>query len=161
MIAKQNEKYKNSWVAINSFIDETCLAAFIAGLSHPYFGYMQAARPESLEDSYAFLCKFKSHESTAINMNTGKVPENNKFFGKSSHDLYPSSSQTTRRETNNSVRSGVFKQNTNKTNHMETNFPVPMETESTRTRLTLNKKGVNSNERASKTIIIIVNKMKT
>ena len=103
MIAKQNEKYKNSWVAIKSFIDETSLAAFIAGLSHPYFGYMQAARLESLEDAYSFLFKFKSHESTAINMNTGKVTENNKFFGKSSHDLYPSNSKTTRRETNNSV----------------------------------------------------------
>lgn len=67
-LAKQKEKYKNNWSIINDFIEEDALAAFISGLSEPYFGYAQAARPQDVEDAYAFLCKFKSKELTAKNM---------------------------------------------------------------------------------------------
>ncbi|XP_065080803.1 uncharacterized protein LOC135703485 [Ochlerotatus camptorhynchus] len=75
-LAKQKEIYKNSWQAINEFIDEDCLAAFIAGLREPYFGNAQAARPNDIEDAYAFLCKFKSKELTAACMSDKLNSEN-------------------------------------------------------------------------------------
>uniref|UniRef100_A0AAG5CPY3 Gag protein n=1 Tax=Anopheles atroparvus TaxID=41427 RepID=A0AAG5CPY3_ANOAO len=65
-LAKQNAKYLAHWDAINSFIDEDALAAFIAGLRAPYFGHAQAARPKDIEDAYAFLCKYKAQELNAI-----------------------------------------------------------------------------------------------
>lgn len=71
LIARQNKMYKDSWPAINGFIDETSLAAFVAGLQDPYFGYVQAARPLDLDQAYAFLCKFRSNESTAQNIRKG------------------------------------------------------------------------------------------
>lgn len=61
-IAKQNEEYNTHWAVICKFIDDDALAAFIAGLKHPYFGYAQAAKPENIESAYAFLCKFTSAE---------------------------------------------------------------------------------------------------
>lgn len=64
-LAKQKEVYKENWVAINTFIDEDGLAAFISGLKGTYFGHAQAARPKDIEDAYAFLCKFKSQEIVA------------------------------------------------------------------------------------------------
>ena len=67
--AKQKQKYINNWEAINAFIDEDGLAAFLAGLKEPYFGYAQAACPEDLEAAYAFVCKFRCSESTASNGN--------------------------------------------------------------------------------------------
>lgn len=64
-LAKQNATYKANWGAINLFIDEDGLAAFISGLKGTYFGHVQAARPKDIEDAYAFLCKFKSQEIAA------------------------------------------------------------------------------------------------
>lgn len=63
-LAKEKENYRNHWKAINEFLDQECLAAFINGLSRPYFGYAQASRPEDLENAYAFLCKFQNAEQT-------------------------------------------------------------------------------------------------
>lgn len=82
-IAKQNTKYQTHWDAINSFIDEDALAAFISGLRGSYFGHAQAARPKDIEDAYAFLCKFKSQEITANNMgeNSNAKGNQNKTFG--------------------------------------------------------------------------------
>ncbi|XP_055623508.1 uncharacterized protein LOC129766933 [Toxorhynchites rutilus septentrionalis] len=56
-LAKQDKTYAASWGAISKFIDEDALAAFISGLNENYFGFAQAAKPESLEDAYAFLSK--------------------------------------------------------------------------------------------------------
>ncbi|XP_062556308.1 uncharacterized protein LOC134221136 [Armigeres subalbatus] len=67
-LSKQNTKYRDNWDAINTFIDEDGLAAFISGLRGNYFGHAQAARPKDIEDAYAFLCKFKSQEINASNM---------------------------------------------------------------------------------------------
>lgn len=64
-LAKQNATYNDNWASINQFIEEDALAAFIAGLRKPYFGYAQAAKPKDVEKAYAFLCKFTSHEKTA------------------------------------------------------------------------------------------------
>lgn len=63
-LAKQKELYRSHWEAINDFLDKECLAAFINGLSKPYFGYAQASGPEDLEMAYAFLCKFQNAEQT-------------------------------------------------------------------------------------------------
>lgn len=89
-LSKQNETYRTHWNAINSFIDEDSLAAFISGLREPYFGYAQAARPKDLEDAYAFLCKFKSKEITANNMSqiSKNNPTSQKFI-KTEKPSYP------------------------------------------------------------------------
>ena len=76
-LAKQKDLYRNSWQAINDFIDQECLAAFIKGLSKQYFGYVQAAKPEDLETAYSFLCKFQNSEQTK------KITENSNAFNKS------------------------------------------------------------------------------
>jgi phage shock protein A len=67
-LSKQKELYKTNWEAISEFIEEDALAAFISGLKKPYFGYASAARPKSLEEAYAFLCKFTSNEKTSSGM---------------------------------------------------------------------------------------------
>ena len=77
-LAKQNSKYRDHWEAINSFVDEDALAAFIAGLRGNYFGHAQAARPKDIEDAYAFLCKFKSQEINASQMDEGSKFKQNK-----------------------------------------------------------------------------------
>jgi hypothetical protein len=38
-LSKLKPFYTNNWEAINAFIEEDGLAAFIAGLRKPYFGY--------------------------------------------------------------------------------------------------------------------------
>lgn len=71
-LSKQNTLYNTHWEAINAFIDEDALAAFISGLRKPYFGYAQAAKPKDVEEAYAFLCKFTSNEKTSHNMTQNK-----------------------------------------------------------------------------------------
>lgn len=78
-LSKQKENYRKHWEGINEFIEEDVLAAFIAGLYHPYFGHAQAARPKDLEDAYAFLCKFKAKKITANNINDSNK-HNENFF---------------------------------------------------------------------------------
>lgn len=63
-LARKKDLYCNHWQAINDFIDQECLAAFIKGLNKEYFGYVQAAKPEDLESAYSFLCKFQNLEHT-------------------------------------------------------------------------------------------------
>lgn len=72
-LSKQNKLYNESWIAINAFIDEDALAAFISGLRKPYFGYAQAAKPKGIEEAYAFLCKFSCNEQIS---NSSKKPLN-------------------------------------------------------------------------------------
>lgn len=126
-LAKQKDKYKNHWEIINDFIEEDALAAFIAGLCEPYFGYAQAARPKDVEDAYAFLCKFKSKETTAHAM---ALNDNHK-----------------KRYENKSYKPN-FNRNIEKTNKSETNRieNEPMDTSTTRSRLTLNKRNINNHE---------------
>lgn len=62
-LAKQNVKYNDHWDAVNEFIDEYCLAAYVSGLQKPYFGFVQAAEPKDIQTAYAFICKFTSNES--------------------------------------------------------------------------------------------------
>lgn len=66
-LARQNVIYSHAWLAINTFIEEDALAAFISGLRRPYFGYAQAAKPNNIEEAYAFLCKFNSNEIISEN----------------------------------------------------------------------------------------------
>lgn len=75
-LAKQKESYRTHWVAINEFLDQECLAAFINGLNKQYFGYAQASKPEDLESAYAFLCKFQNAEHTK--KHTQVYEQNNK-----------------------------------------------------------------------------------
>lgn len=134
-LAKQKETYKNNWQAINEFIEEDGLAAFIAGLREPYFGYAQAARPADLEDAYAFLCKFKSKEVAAACIADKSVTNRTNFQNKK--DFKPFNKQPSAQYEN---RKQDFKDN-------QKNLPVPMEIDpSMRSRLTLNKKLINNQE---------------
>lgn len=63
-VARENDLYAKHWQAINHFLEQECLAAFINGLSKPYFGYAQTAQPNDLESAYAFLCRFQNAEKT-------------------------------------------------------------------------------------------------
>jgi len=54
ILAKQKIIYKDHWEAINQFIKEDALAAFITGLRKPYFGYANAARPKDLENLFKY-----------------------------------------------------------------------------------------------------------
>lgn len=79
-LAKQNNVYNQAWPAISIFIEEDALAAFISGLKKPYFGYAQAAKPKSMEEAYAFLCKFNSNE--IISENARKIRMGSQPFNK-------------------------------------------------------------------------------
>lgn len=122
-LAKQDKTYAASWTAISKFIEEDSLAAFISGLNSNYFGFAQAAKPESLEDAYAFLCKFNSREKLTSNTvkksNNNNEDRTNKFKAKYSNNKLPT-----------------------KTENVE-----PMEVDpSLRSRLTLNKRNINNHE---------------
>lgn len=132
-LAKQKQLYKDNWQAINAFIDEDGLAAFIAGLKEPYFGYAQAARPTDIEDAYAFLCKFKSKELTASYMS--ETPKHPKHFKQNSRFEKPHS------------HNNITEEKTDyKNNQKPTTSSTPMETESTKSRLTLNRRLINNHE---------------
>lgn len=75
-LSRQNTIYRDSWPAINAFISEDALAAFISGLRKPYFGYAQAAKPKCIEEAYAFLCKFNSNELISNNSKKPNNPNN-------------------------------------------------------------------------------------
>lgn len=132
ILAKQNQLYLSSWTAINHFIEQDALAAFIAGLEEPLFGYVQAARPKDLEDAYAFLCTFKSKEKASNNIN--KFKNNNPPANK--NHQFPNKPNNFKPPFNN----------TNGKNPKPASLEQPMETESTKTRLTLNKRTINNNE---------------
>lgn len=129
MLAKQNPLYNEHWEALNSFIDEYALAAYISGLEKPYFGYAQARGPKNIEEAYAFLCKFTSSETTKKvsasndkfnNKPNFKQPEKKQFFNKQAIEI--------KKENNNSPAE-------------------PMEVDpSLRSRLTLNRRQINNNE---------------
>ena len=133
-LAKQNPKFTESWGAINEFIDQDALAAFTAGLEEPLFGHVQAARPKDMEDAYAFLCTFKSRETTANNM---KQFNKIKRFPKNNQDF----------------KDNTFKSKPNldtEKPEAKKDYPQPMDIGSTRSRLTLNKRTFNNNEVAEK-----------
>ena len=140
VIAKQNEKYKYSWDAINEFIDETSLAAFVAGLNDSFYGYVQAAQLLDLESTYAFLCKFESfpmehkrtyrQQSSGNNGNTNRVQESYNKNGTRSYDYNstdPSQPQTSK-------------------SFFQVRSPNGMDTSTTKTRLTINRNEFNNNE---------------
>lgn len=131
-LAKQKETYKNNWKAINEFIDEDCLAAFIAGLREPYFGYAQAARPTDLEDAYAFLCKFRSKEVTAAWM-ADKPSHKKANYQKPKQIKYQNQPNPT------------FPENKKPENQKQAITPMEIDP-SIRSRLTLNKKLINNQE---------------
>lgn len=116
-LAKQTTLYNEHWEAINKFIDEDALAAFISGLKKPYFGYAQASKPKDVEDAYAFLCKFTFHEKTANRVPSKSSPA--KPWEKK--NSFPQQAKSAKEE--------------------------PMDVDpSMRSRLTFNKKLVNNNE---------------
>lgn len=127
-LAKQDPTYATSWVAISKFIDEDALAAFITGLNENYFGFAQAAKPESLEDAYAFLCKFNSREKIIVN-----------------HDR-----KNTKQNKINTIQNQIkhsTKQDKNDIPAKTERAVEPMEVDpSLRSRLTLNKRHINNHE---------------
>lgn len=68
-IAKQNVDYNINWTVIYKLIDEVVLAAFI-------LGYAQASKPDKLETTYAFLCKFTA-VTTNFELEPFKIAERN------------------------------------------------------------------------------------
>lgn len=76
-ISKQDPLYNAHWEAILKFIEQDALAAFIAGLKSPYQGYAQASGPKDLEAAYAFLCKFQSTERIAETHKNSHTPKQN------------------------------------------------------------------------------------
>ena len=135
-LAKQNEKYKQNWTAINMFIEENGLAAFTSGLKGTYFGHVQAARPKDVEDAYAFLCKFKSQELVAHT--TSEKP--NKAFTK--QERIPKNDNTSYRKPE--FRPNLPQEDRSKPHN---NQATPMDVDpSLRSRLTLNKKLINNTE---------------
>lgn len=137
-LAKQNATYKANWPAINLFIDEDGLAAFVSGLKGTYFGHVQAARPKDIEDAYAFLCKFKSQEIVA-----NAVPErHNKPFIR--HENAPRGDQ--RNYQKNQFQPLPQGENS-RTFPQKSNQATPMDIDpSLRSRLTLNKNFINNTE---------------
>lgn len=136
-LAKQKRKYQDNWDAINSFIEEDALAAFLAGLKEPYFGYAQAAGPEDMEAAYAFVCKFRSKIETASNRDNFKKPSSfDPKEDKFRNNKYPN---TTKQQ---------FSKDDRIRTHPEqiSSDPQPMETGSIKSRLTLNKRQINNNE---------------
>lgn len=81
-LAKQRQLYNNHWEAINDFLDQECLAAFINGLNKQYFGYAQASKPDDLESAYAFLCKFQNAEHTKKHTQAYEQNKNKQTFNK-------------------------------------------------------------------------------
>lgn len=140
-LAKQKQKYKDNWDAINAFIEEDALAAFLAGLREPYFGLAQAAGPEDIEAAYAFVCKFKSREQTASNMDKFKHNKANSNTKRDQKDTNDDKNMTPHKKTNPY-------QPRNKPDPPDhaSDQPQPMELGSTRSNLTLNKRQVNNNE---------------
>lgn len=129
-LAKQKQKYKDNWDAINAFIEEDALAAFLAGLKEPYFGYAQAACPEDMEAAYAFVCKFRSKEATASNME--QLPTRN-------------------RQKHKNFRNDEKKEQTERQDRQDRKFEnkestQPMDIGSTRSKLTLNRKQLYNTE---------------
>lgn len=137
-LAKQNPKYNDHWEAVNDFIDEYSLAAYVSGLQKPYFGYVQAAKPNNIENAYAFICKFTSNETnremtlhhpTRKDINVPKPNEQKQGFKK------PIDTQNKTRYDKNNVKS------------------EPMEVGSTRSRLTLNNQETHSDGEEDETEI--------
>lgn len=134
-LAKQKPKYKENWDAINAFIEEDALAAFLAGLKEPYFGYAQAAGPEDMEAAYAFVCKFKTKETTSMNMEAQQKQYKNqksKEYPKKSNEFQSNKHQTNYQKSDR--------------NHDNDSAPQMMEVGSVKSRLTLNKKQINNRE---------------
>ena len=104
------------------------------------FGYAQAAKPKDIEDAYAFLCKFKSKEITATSMSSDNIAKKHfknrdleyKQQNKGNH-LYPNHSQQS-------------KPSTQEHHRPDRNEVEQMDTSTTRSRLTLNKKLINNHE---------------
>lgn len=143
-LAKQNAKYRDNWEAISTFIDEDALAAFISGLRGNYFGHAQAARPKDIEDAYAFLCKFKSQEINASNMDEISKTRftNNKTQINSNNKSYDPKSQKQQMKPKSNL---PIKPEFDRKDSVE-----PMEIDpSLRSRLSYNKKHINNNEISS------------
>lgn len=139
-LAKQNPKYNLHWDAINDFIDEYSLAAYVSGLQKPYFGYEQAAEPKSIENAYAFICKFTSNESNR-NLTHIQLTQSKQYLGNSHTAGQGNNKKQTERKFNNTKITQPQQQDYKPRKPVDTNLPPePMEIGSTKSRLTLNKK---------------------
>ncbi|XP_055617721.1 uncharacterized protein LOC129763032 [Toxorhynchites rutilus septentrionalis] len=140
-LAKQKEVFKNNWSAINLFIDEDGLAAFISGFQGTYFGHVQAARPKDIEDAYAFLCKFKKKNKEIVANSISEKTHHkalNKFEGPFK-GRQPNIQKPTFTPKNEVEMSKPF--------HTQNNYVTPMDVDpSLRSTLTLNKKLINNTE---------------
>lgn len=125
-LAKQNPKYNDHWEAVNDFIDEYSLAAYVSGLQKPYFGYVQAAEPKNIESAYAFICKFTSNET---NREMTLYHQNRKDNFTRSNDQDKQSKPGFKKP---------FDPQNRARNENKVQKPEPMEVGSTRSRLTLN-----------------------
>lgn len=145
-LAKQNPKYNQHWDAVNDFIDEYSLAAYVSGLQKPYFGYVQAAEPKSIENAYAFLCKFTSNESNRnLTQTLSPKPKGDSHFPRI---MKPENNNQSNQRSGNSKFENNNKQSYKpfKPEHHETPNEA-MDVGSVKTKLTLNKR-LNNHELA-------------
>lgn len=141
-LARQNEKYNAHWDAVNEFIDEYSLAAYVSGLQKPYFGYVQAAEPKNIETAYAFICKFTSNESNR-EMNLNQQSKKGSFSPRTmgQHSQYQNKQGYKKPfETQNKPKYEP-QQRLNLQHKSE-----PMEVGTVQSRLTLNKNNINNQE---------------
>lgn len=137
-LSKQNPKYNQAWAAINAFIEEDSLAAFLSGLRKPYFGYAQAAKPKSLEEAYAFLCKFNSNE----NISNSRKLTNPQHTYQTNEKKQFSVEQTNRNRNQNSLTNLKSYQNVKSNSSVQ-----PMDIDySLMSRKTLNGRVINNHE---------------
>lgn len=135
-LSKQNPVYCNSWQAILAFIEEDALAAFISGLRKPYFGFAQAAKPKTLEEAYAFLCKFSTNECIS---NHTKKPIQANFNPQRTNQVGPIQPKVNQYQ--------VKPKENKEQNYRNWSTQEPMEVDpSARSRNTFNRKLVNNHE---------------
>lgn len=128
-LSQQDPEFKAVWPVMNKSIEQDALAAFLAGLPKEMFGHAISAKPANIEEAYAFVCKFRSSENLVNNVL-------NKPFRKteSKVEVKPQTYKNTQNQP------GKFSK------EKDTQENEPMEVGSTKSRLTLNRRQVNTNE---------------
>ncbi|XP_035787857.1 pre-mRNA-splicing factor ISY1 homolog [Anopheles albimanus] len=116
-LARQQQLYVNHWEAINHFLEQECLAAFINGLNKQYFGYAQASKPTDLENAYAFFCKFQNAETA---QKQTKYDKTQNFQNKYNNNNFKNAGKPAQ---NNQHNPQVYKPNKQSDRYK----PVPME----------------------------------
>lgn len=136
-LARAKDLYRQHWEAVEAFIEEDALAAFLTGLSRYLFGHCQSAKPRDIREAYAFLCQFETNSEIRSKLPQGQQPHKSNKNNQKNHNVNGESSHQ------QPARSGNFKMRTE-------DAPQPMEVDkSLQSRRTFNKKLVTNNLEAN------------